>query len=575
VSALGSAVVCAGVIALGAGGQGTGIILGRVIDAGTSAPVAGATIILLAPSSSERAREEVIADSEGRFIFHSLAQGYYRLQAHKAGFVSAEYGQRWPEGPFQQLYVSPGQPITEPTIRMWKPAAIGGVVLDDAGEPAVGVHVRAIQVTIAGGRRLLRSSSAAADALTDDRGVYRIGHLSPGRYYLMAASTVESAATSTAAAGLRVGEHVVSWSGLRSASPTLTPDGRLEMTRTTYHPSSLTLEAATAITIASGEQRAGVDIRLTRDVAYRVSGLVLGSNGPAAPMRVRLVADEVAAFQFDNGLEAASSTTGAGGRFTLLGVPPGQYVLRVLQVPGDGPTLWAEQRIGIDDADLDNVVLQLREGARVFGRIVFDGATPNPDAMARLGVPMISADRRQDSAFMRPPTANADGSFATLAYPPGRYFFDVVGSSPPSRWHVRSIMLGGRNLADRPLELGADDVTGVVISMTDDLGGITGTVALPPDDDAAVVAVFPADVRTWIDDGMTPSRTAIVLTDSEARFAIRDLRPGAYLAVALRARSGLDLQDPAVIEQLARAATQVQVPERGSASVRLVVHAGR
>jgi hypothetical protein len=134
-----SAVVCAGAIALGALEQDSGIILGRVIDAGTSQPVPGATVMLLAPATSERAREEVITDAEGRFVFHALAQGSYRLLAHKAGLISAEYGQRWPEGPFQQLYVSPGQPITEATLRMWKPAAIGGIVLDDAGEPAVGV----------------------------------------------------------------------------------------------------------------------------------------------------------------------------------------------------------------------------------------------------------------------------------------------------------------------------------------------------------------------------------------------------------------------------------------------------
>jgi hypothetical protein len=563
-------------MALGAAEQGTSVILGRVVDAGTSAPVPGATVILLAPAA-ESGREDVIADSEGRFVFHSLVQGYYRLQAYKAGFVWAEYGQPWPEGPFQQLYVSPGQPITEATMRMWKPAAIGGIVLDEAGEPAVGVQVRALQVTIAGGRRLLRPASPAADSLTDDRGVYRIGNLSPGRYYLMAPSTVESAPISTAAAGLHVGEHVVASSGVRSAAPILLPDGRLEMTRSMYHPSSASLEGAAAITVASGEQRTGVDIRLTRTAAYSVSGLVLGSGGPAALMSVRLVADEVGAFQFDNGLEAAASTTGRDGRFTLLGVPPGQYLLRVLQVPRDGPALWAERSIRIGNAGLDDVLLSLREGARVSGRIAFEGAaTPNSAAVSGLAVRLNPVDGREDSAFMRPPRANTDGTFSTLAYPPGRYFLGVVGLVPSARWQVRSVMLGERSLLDRPLELGGDDVTGVVITMTEELSGMAGTVALPPGGDrAAIVAVFPADVRTWIEDGMTPSRTAIALTDSEGRFAIRDLRPGSYLAVALRATSKPELQDPSVIDRLSRTATQVQVPDGGLASVLLTLGAGR
>jgi hypothetical protein len=576
VSAFVSAVVCAGVVAFGTATQNTGIVLGRVIDADTSVPVPHATVTLLGATSPDRTREEVIADADGRFVFHSLARGYYRLQAHKAGLIFAEYGQRWPEGPFQQLYVAAGQPVTEATVRMWKPGAIGGVVVDDAGEPAVGVHVRALRVVTSGGRRQLRPASRGSDGLTDDRGVYRIGNLPPGRYYLMAPTTIESAPTSTSTAGLRVGDHVISSAGLRSAAPTVMPDGRLEMTRTIYHPSSNTVEDATAIAIGSGEQRGGVDIRLTRDAAHRVSGVVLGAGGPAALTTVRLVADEVAAFRFASGLEAASATTGPDGRFTMLGVPPGPYVLRVLQAQPDSPTLWAEQSVLIVDDDLDNVLLQLREGASVSGRIAFEGAaTPNPAAMARIAVRLIPPDGREDTAFMRPPPVEADGTFRTLAHPPGRYFLDVAGSLPPAMRLIRSVEIGGRDLRDRPIGLGAEDISGVVITIAEELGGIAGTVALPPDDAAALVAVFPADVRTWIQDGMAPSRTAIVLTDADARFAIRDLRPGAYLAVALRATSPPDLQDPEIIDRLSRIATEVQVPDTGIVSVRLVLGAGR
>jgi hypothetical protein len=47
------------------------------------------------------------------------------------------------------------------------------------------------------------------------------------------------------------------------------------------------------------------------------------------------------------------------------------------------------------------------------------------------------------------------------------------------------------------------------------------------------------------------------------------LRAGSYLAVALPAATDLDLQDPAVIQELAPMGTLVQLPERGSATTTL------
>jgi hypothetical protein len=133
-------------------------------------------------------------------------------------------------------------------------------------------------------------------------------------------------------------------------------------------------------------------------------------------------------------------------------------------------------------------------------------------------------------------------------------------------------MLGGRDLVDRPLQLESDDVGGVVITLTDRLGELTGTVVLTSGvDEDALVIVFPADARDWIDNGMPASRTGTTRTGAEGRFTLSGLRPGSYLVTAVPAGTEIDLQDSDVVNQLARLGTRVEVPERGSTSVRLSI----
>jgi hypothetical protein len=150
--------------------------------------------------------------------------------------------------------------------------------------------------------------------------VYRLTNLSPGQYVLFVASTVESVATSSAMwyveasapaaaerellqefgesrapspspIGLWLGDQIVSSMSLRAATgPEVTADGRLEVYRTTFHPSATTVEGATPVTVSSGEHREGVDLRLRREPAARVSGEVVGPNGPVGHIGVRLLA---------------------------------------------------------------------------------------------------------------------------------------------------------------------------------------------------------------------------------------------------------------------------------------------
>jgi hypothetical protein len=74
---------------------------------------------------------------------------------------------------------------------VWKYAVIGGTVVDEAGEPVVGVGVRALPRNVVGGRERFGNLDVtpAPTAVTDDRGMFRLSQLLPGTYVVGIPST--------------------------------------------------------------------------------------------------------------------------------------------------------------------------------------------------------------------------------------------------------------------------------------------------------------------------------------------------------------------------------------------------
>ncbi len=119
------------------------------------------------------------SDSSGQCVFSPLAAGAYLLTARRPGYAVEKYGQRRFNGPGTAVVLQEDtQFLAE--IRMRKLGVITGEVRD---ENQVGIAGQTVYAYKAGPRLKL-----AAGGQSDDRGVFRIAGLEPGRYLIRTAA---------------------------------------------------------------------------------------------------------------------------------------------------------------------------------------------------------------------------------------------------------------------------------------------------------------------------------------------------------------------------------------------------
>jgi hypothetical protein len=565
-------------------------------------------------SGSPRPPTPSVTNGDGYFLFRDLSASSYTVGATATGYITSAYGSPRPDsgGLRRTIVLHDDEHVIDVVVKMWHVATIGGRVLDETGEPVVGATVRVMRRD-RGGRL-----SQASIVQTDDRGIYRAASLTPADYVVMVASTFLSMPTelvntlrgnpsSPVLADLRrdaaaaffpeapaidTGDMQILMSpqigGLPMPAPG--PDGHLRAYPTTFAPSASTVTRAETIRLTAGQERSDVDIHLTLTPMFRVSGVVTGPEGPMSALGLRLLPADAPQFQSDLNIDVATTATGSDGRFTFLGVPPGQYEIRATRTPRptatarpevqtiiatsgrvtgivsvrgdmpqpapDGPTWWARQPVSVGNRDVSGVSIGLRPGARVSGLVQFDGAAPAQNDLSRLGILLRPADGRTTSLPSSVPIDD-QSHFVTPQVPADRYVVAVTGV--PAGWNLASIRANTGDITDHPFTLDAD-LDSVVVTLTRlttaIAGSVTGAHAGDPD---AVVVLFPADVRAWIDDGMLGSRVQTLDVRPDGSYQSQNLTAGEYALAAVPAETTIDVRDAALFTALARVAARVSL----------------
>ncbi len=256
------------------------VLQGIVTDDETGNVLARTTVTLTPLATSKPAADvtplTIRSGDRGAFSMLSVRPGWYVLKASRPGYADAEAGQLRPGRPGMPFEILPDTQSTFVQLRMKHLAAIAGSLLDEngVGLPDLPVHVYTARRPV---RRI-------AEGKTDDRGVYRIGSLDPGRYL------------------------VRSGPGQLEDSSGVIP---------TYYKFGLALETAEAVTLRLGETLPDVVIRPQSGKLLTLRGILSPSpRRPDSPVRLTLITDT-----------GRCLTASSAGPFEIPNVPPGPIEL--------------------------------------------------------------------------------------------------------------------------------------------------------------------------------------------------------------------------------------------------------
>jgi hypothetical protein len=598
--------------------RSTAAASGRVIDGVTNQPIAGA-FVTIGPAARTAGQPTIVADDQGRFMFRDLPAGTFELAAAARGYLAGDGGV-WSGAvalPTTAVELADGEQRSGVTVPLWPPARISGTIRDDLGDPIEGAQVGVLRVEYVAGNRRLRVVGAA---ISDDSGSFRAGRLRPGSYVVGAImrrttipvsfrelldrltvspaaeqSVVEKSLRGSGAvadfrmSGYRVGSFIIEpGMGGAAVGPAPSADGNLLSGATLFYPGLSSPAQAQAVAVGPGEDRRGIDLTVRLTKSSRVSGRVVGPDGPVQNIGVALLPEGYEALMSDDGFEQSTTISNQAGEFTFLGVPEGSYVARAYVIPpapqanqpsaaarADEATLSGNVGIIVRESDVANVQLTLRKGPSVQGRLVFEGtkATPTAQQLAQGSIRFELADGRAPASPPMPPIRTAidsTGGFRSLGLPNGTYVLRVGGFQG---WTLESAMFNGRDVSDVGLdtETATTDFTGLVVTLTDAPATVTGTVRTPAGAAAAqaTVVLFSTNSTDWTNRGASPRRLIKTSTSRDGSFSLAGLLHGEYFALATADGLPDDWSMPQFLRTLSAAASKVTVERRATRTVAL------
>ncbi|HXT70143.1 MAG TPA: carboxypeptidase-like regulatory domain-containing protein [Vicinamibacterales bacterium] len=342
--------------------SGTASISGVILsDDTTPQPLKRAQVLVM--NAESQFTKTAYTNETGRFSLTGLPAGRYSLTASKSPYLRLAYGaKRW-DRPGTPITLKEGAQMNDVTMRLPRGAVLGGVIIDENGQPAFGVNVRVMQVRMQNGERTFVQAGVgnALGESTDDRGQYRVFGLPPGDYVVAASprifsgevramteaeirAVMQALQQQQQAAAPQTNPGLAA-AGTAKPAPTPTPSPTETVTvgfANVYYPGTTTPAMASTVTLGPGEERLGVDFPMKLVRTARVEGTVIVPSN-VRPQSVQLMLSPSVPASGPQiggaGIEMLTfnrATPDAEGKFSFTAVPPGQYSI-VARANAGGP----------------------------------------------------------------------------------------------------------------------------------------------------------------------------------------------------------------------------------------------
>lgn len=450
--------------------------------------------------------------------------------------------------------------------------AIAGRVVDAHGDPVETASVQALRLPKTGrGRPQMRSGTS-----TNDLGEFRIALLEPGRYLLFVIPRHDS-----------FGE-------MNGSSGMTEPAERLPAP--TFYPGVSSLDQAQPITIERGGSATGLEFSLIEGIAATVTGTVVDASGEPVSRGASISVRPIVQGLPSNGFGSNGTGVRPDGTFRLR-LLPGEYEFEAhaWQPGASGPPTPNSEQFGSArltvSGDTSGLAIQLGFGARISGRVVFDGASPLPTVPpSPWQVQLVSPSQDSPNCRMGRAELTADftftveGVFGTCT---------VRFNGPFGRWSAKSVIYNGTEMLDQPVTFGAGQrFRDVQVILTDKRNEVTFQVADEHGQRTReyVGVLFAADKSRWTE-GSRYVRPIVPRPDSPSGLTfvnsgrnvgpgvvealpsrpdtIAGLPPADYFAIAVDDMEANMLRDPDALERLSRGATRVTLTEGAKIDVTL------
>lgn len=453
--------------------------------------VAGIVVIAEEPNPGRwpRSSYRATTDQTGSYRITNIPAGTYRIRPMTPALAPEN------EPTNNSIVLGEGEIVEDVNFSMVPGGVITGKVTDAEGKPLIAAFVSL--VSIDSGVVSMRDTGTS---ITDDRGIYRVFGLKPGKYKIFFGGH-----ESLAGAGSR-------------------------FYRQTYYPSVNDVAKATVIEVTEGSETTNVDIVLGPALpAFKVSGRIIDAEtGKPLP------GINYGLYKSDGERGGSSSVgrefTDPNGGFRLENVLPGKYAVFVAAAQSNLRADWVY--FEVVDQDIADLVIKAGKAGSVSGVVVFEGAE---DKTIKFDALMISAWMRNGENHFAGNTMqplDPDGRFRIGGLTKGLARLSVTLREPNDTMQVAAVRVE-RNGVFQPDGLDLKDgeqVTGVRVIAKYLTGVIQGEIKLEGEE-----SLPNSRISVWIN-AIDLSRPGAYRMpggkspelDARKRFVVRGLAAGTY-----------------------------------------------